>query len=137
MGFEDEYAGRKQKKDPITAFLPFLGLLLALAFGAIAYVLREPAHEFLIEQINDFPTEEEVSYAVAGVLFLIFMLLAALVYALFAPKPHHKSVTEKELKREKQAIEQERVERKRRKRRMREEAVKEREEREKQQRRRK
>jgi hypothetical protein len=128
MGFEDEYAGRKKKKDPITAFLPFLGLILAMAFAAIAWVLREPAHEFLIEQISDFPQEEEMAYAVAGVLFLIMMMLAALVYALFAPKPHHKLVTEKELKREKEAIDREHLERKRRKRRMRQQAAKEREE---------
>lgn len=133
MGFEDEYAGRKQKKDPITAFLPFLGLILIMAFAAIAWVVKEPAHEFLMDQIADFPEEEEVTYAVAVGLFFILMLLVATVYALFAPKPKHKEVTERELKREKHAIELENQERKRRKRRMRAQAAKEREERKKQQ----
>ena len=132
MGFEDEYKRGKEKKDPITAFLPALGLILMLAFGAIAFVLHEPAHEKLQELITDFPEEKEVGYAVGGVIFFLLMLFAGFFYALFQPKREHQ-VTESELRKEKKAIEREAVERKQRRKKIRQEAFKQRKERENQQ----
>ena len=132
MGFEDEYTRGKQKKDPITKFLPALGLVLVLAFAAIAFVLHEPAHELLQENITDFPEEKEVGYVVGGVIFVVMMLFAGFFYAMFQPKREHQ-VTESELRKEKKAIEQEHRERKQRRKKMRHQALQQRKDREKQQ----
>lgn len=112
---EDEYVRSKKKKNPLTPFLPVLGLVLAVALGAIAFILSKPAHEFLMKQIETFPQETEVQYVVAGALFIVFLLFAGLIYAIFAPK-QEKLVTERELKKEKDYKEKERLAAKKRKR---------------------
>lgn len=102
MSFEDEYVHRQKKKNPITPFLPALGLILAVALGAISYVLSEPVHTLLIDNISNFPTQIEVQYVVAVGLFATLILLVAMIYAAFAPKPP-KLVSETELKKERDA----------------------------------
>ena len=118
MSFEDEYAGKSKKRDPIRAFLPVLGLFLAVALGAIAWAIHEPLRDIIVEQIADLPQEGEegfveVGYAVAGIVFIALLMVASLIYAAFAPKPT-KQVTERELKREKELTRQEQLARKKR-----------------------
>lgn len=132
MAFEDEYARPTDKKDPIRFFLPFLGVLLILAFAVIAYFAHEPAHEFLQKKITDFPEEKEVGYLVGGVIFVVLMMLASVLYAVLTPGPA-KRTSEAELRRDKQDMEREALERKARKKRLRAQAAQERTEREKQQ----
>lgn len=115
MSFEDEYVRKKKKKDPITAFLPAIGLLLAVAIGAVSYILSDPAHQFLIDNMNDVPADKEVGYVVAVVIFIVLMLFIAMIYAAFAPKPT-KLVSERQLQKEKDEMERERLQRKKRQR---------------------
>ena len=129
MAFEDEYKGRQKKKDPLKAFLPAIGLLLALAFAAIAFFLREPVQQLLIDQnVLTEPVDEKVGYVIGGVIFLVLMLFAGFIFALFAPKPA-KRVTESELKKEREAMQREAQERKERRRKMQKQAFQERKDR--------
>ena len=127
---EDEYVKSTKKKDPLTAFLPVMGLVLVVAFAAIAYALHKPAHEFLQNRIDGFPTEPEVGYVIGGAIFLILVLFAGMFYAMFAPKGP-KITTEKELLREKEERQREELTRKKRRAELRKQAAKERREREK------
>jgi predicted histidine transporter YuiF (NhaC family) len=115
---EDEYVGKKKKKHPIEDFLPLIGLLLALAMGFIAWVAREPVHDLLKDNITDFPKDTEVGYVIAGVLFLIIMLLFGIIYAIFAPKPD-KRASEAEMKKEKTFRRKEEIAKRERKKRVR------------------
>lgn len=119
MSFETEYTKGTRKKDPLNAFLPVIGLLLAVCFAVIAFFTYEPAHEFLVEQISTLPQQgdegyEEMGYVVGVGIFLILMMFAAMLYAVFAPKPP-KLATEAQLKKERQATAAEKAARKRRK----------------------
>jgi len=125
---EHEYVKGKQTRDPIRPFLPVIGLFMIVALGAIAFVLSTPVHELLMDQISDFPEEQEVQYVVGVVIFLLLVLVMSLIYAAFAPKPA-RTVSEKELKQEKAAIERERLAKKRRRRQMRKQMYEDREKR--------
>jgi hypothetical protein len=105
MSFEDEYVQRRTRKDPIRKFLPALGMILIIAFGAIAWVLQEPLRDLAVEQFPDLPQEnedgyKEVGYIASGVVFGVLVMIGGLMYAAFAPKPGL-SVSEKELRQEK------------------------------------
>lgn len=120
MSFEDEYAGKPKKKNPLNAFLPLIGLFLIVAAGGIGYVLSKPLTEALQTSIlpdnaQDIADNFETVQAVVGVVVAIVILLfMAALYAMFAPKPT-KLTSEKELQREKEAKLAEDLARKRRK----------------------
>lgn len=99
--FQDEFGEtpEEKKKTTINAFLPLFGLVLIIAFGAIAYVLSEPLTTLLRENVDGIPAEQEVQYVVGGVIFLVMLMLSGMMYAMFAPKPQLR-VTEAELKKE-------------------------------------
>jgi hypothetical protein len=99
MSFEDEYAGRPKKKNPLAGLLPFLGLILAVALGAIAWVLSEPVQELVVDNIRDFPADQQGQIIVTGGLWVLLLLFSGLLYTLFAPKPT-KLISEKHLKHE-------------------------------------
>jgi hypothetical protein len=127
MSFEDEYAGRQKQSNNLRAFLPIMGLMLLVAFGAIAWIASEPLHDFVYEEFfqqeeatdgilpgdeNSF-ARDEVQYFFAAGTFLLLLMLSGFTYALFAPKPT-KLATEAELKKEREAKRREAVEKKRR-----------------------
>jgi predicted histidine transporter YuiF (NhaC family) len=120
MSFEDEYTLKKYKKkrDPLTAFLPALGLILIVALAAIAYVLSEPAGEVvrdnIIQDTQDVD-EQQVQMVTGGVIFLVGVLLVGMLYALFAPRPRSEDrVTEADIKKEKEAKQREYIARRKR-----------------------
>lgn len=109
-----------EKKNPLQAFLPIIGLVLIVIAGAIAFFASAPAHDFLMDQFpGQIPNQDVVQYAVGGIIFLLIILFVALIYAAFQPKPEM-TVTERELDREKKERERERLERKKRQKRMKE-----------------
>ena len=135
---EQEKKPKAEKKDPMKALMPFLGVILLVAFGLIAFGVREEAHRILVEdvKIDGFPITAEAartdsekedaemtSYLVAIVIFVLEILIAGAVYALFAPKPAIR-VSEGDLKSEKRDMEKEVLLRKKRRRQMKEEALK-------------
>jgi uncharacterized BrkB/YihY/UPF0761 family membrane protein len=116
MAFENEYVKTKKKKSPLAPFLPVLGLILAVALVAIAYTLSPTVLELLEENIDNFPKDtEEIKYVVTGALFLVLLLFAGMIYALFSPKPP-KLATDAQLRQERTDLERERRMKKRRRR---------------------
>jgi len=110
-----EYEPEEEKKSvSIGAFLPILGLVLAIALGAIAFVLSEPATQLLRDNLDDIPAADEVQYVVGGMIFLMLLMLSGMIYAMFAPKPQ-KRVTEQDLKKERTMKEREKLAAKKRK----------------------
>ncbi len=125
---EDEYIAKKRRsgKNPINAFLPAIGLILAVVLAAVAYVISGPAHNFLIKQNIGIPSNQEVQYVLAGVIWLLLVLLTAMIYAMFAPKPE-KLATEAQMKKEKVANQKEMLARKKRQQEINRQVAKERE----------
>lgn len=120
---ENEYVKRRRKKNPLNAFLPILGLILAIALGAVSYVLSEPLQDFLVANVNNFPSEQEAQIVVGVVLFVVLLLFAALIYAIFAPKPP-RMISENVLRDERVQKEKDRVKAKRRRQQLNREAAK-------------
>jgi hypothetical protein len=104
MSYDDQMRIR-ERRDPMRKFLPAMGMILVVAFGAISWVLHEPLRDLLVEQISSLPRPnqdgfKEVGYVAGGTLFIVLVMLAALFYAAFAPKPD-KKVSNQFLKEEK------------------------------------
>lgn len=124
MGLGDEYSDRRRRrKSPIQALLPVIGLLLAGAAAAIAFVLAQPAYDLIVSigaSLNtDIPTGEDGLLIASGAaVFLILIMLFASLFAVFAPKPP-KNVSEQALGKEKKEREQEKLAAERRKKQMR------------------
>ncbi len=127
MSFEDEYAGRgRRQKNALAPFLPVIGFLLAGIVAVIAFFVSDPIHQFLIRQFRgQVPTNPEVRYIIAVAVFLVLILLVAMIYAIFAPKPP-KTTSEKQLEQEKREIAREKAERKKRKALIKQEAARQR-----------
>ena len=119
---EDEYygakSGRKKKGTTIRAFLPVLGFLMIAAMGGVAYALSGPINLLLQDQLgNNYPVgQETVMQIVSGVvLFILFVLVAGLLYALFAPRTN-KLATEQQMEKERREMWREKERKKRRQR---------------------
>ena len=104
----------ESRSTTIKAFLPVMGLFLLVAVGAVSYVLSEPAHQAMIDNIDNIPADVEVQYLVGAVIFVVLLMFVGMVYAAFAPKPG-KRVTEAEMKRERMMKEREKKMQKKRK----------------------
>ncbi len=106
--FQDEFGEtpEEKKKTTLKAFMPIFGLVLFVAFAAIAFVLSEPLTTLLRDNVKDIPAGDEVRYVVGGMTFLVFLLFSGMFYAMFAPKPKMK-ITEAELKKERTLKERE------------------------------
>lgn len=99
MSFEDEYAVVRRKRSIIHGLLPVFGLFLAVALGAIAWVASESLHEIVVRNIRGFPFTQEGQWVVAGVTWLLLLLISGMLYALLAPRPP-KMISEKALEQE-------------------------------------
>lgn len=90
----------KKKKSPINAFLPVLGLLLAVSFGVLSWFLAPGLREATANQFSNFRGDElpepYMTLAFAAFIFLMLMSFAGFTVALFAPKQKSK-VKDKEL----------------------------------------
>jgi uncharacterized iron-regulated membrane protein len=129
MSAERRYIEQLSKKRGITRWLPALGFLMALALAGVAYVLSEPVHEMVYDSLSSQQGEvdkETVRYGVMFLLFVLFLAVAGMLYALFAPKPKYK-VTEKDLAKERAQNELQRRKEKERKHRLNKQVAAERE----------
>jgi hypothetical protein len=104
MSMGDEYSGRqsgkKKQKSHIRAFLPALGLIMAVALAGVAYVASEPIHQLLMDNMPSIPAAPEMQYVIAAVMWIIMLAIVGMVYAAAAPKPT-KMISEKVLEKEK------------------------------------
>lgn len=114
-----------QKKDPLAAFYPIIGLIIF----AIAVAVGWFSAPFVLEFGGDYiPAEALTSlseldpnaplYTVAFLIFLVIIMSFSAIYAVFAPKPKIQ-VSEASLKRERDSKAEERRRAKLRKRKMR------------------
>ena len=100
-----------EKKDPLRAFLPIIGLIIMVVVGAVGwfsspYVLGFLGPYIPIEMTAQLD-EMTLRLLVSAVIFFILIATFSAIYAMFAPKPS-KLVTEASLKKERDAKEQER-----------------------------
>ncbi|RMG84009.1 MAG: hypothetical protein D6712_12140 [Chloroflexi bacterium] len=118
---EDEYFGRKAgakaRGTSMRAFLPLIGFIFIGILGVFAFILSEPVNTLLSERMANYPYDqmETMRIVVGVVIFFVGLLFLGMLYAMFAPKPP-KTVTERELEKEKRAKQQELLAKKRRKR---------------------
>jgi hypothetical protein len=131
MGFEDEYAGKgKAESKGVRPFLPIMGLVLMIAFGAIAFVVSPNAVLLAQNNLEGFdggcfqtatgvdcdPEQVGIRLIFAGLIFVVLMGFAGFFLALASPKPKtDKLATEKQLKKEKAERQKERQAQKKRK----------------------
>jgi len=99
MGLEMDKLGKKQKS-PVNAWLPVLGLILAACAGVLAYAASPMAYEWLDGRSDRFPppvlTPEQAQWITAGVLFVVFLMVAWALVAVFVPRPKSR-ITDKDL----------------------------------------
>jgi H+/Cl- antiporter ClcA len=99
MGLEFDRVGKKAKS-PVNGWMPVLGLILATCSGVLAYALSPIVSEWLDQQSNRWPpsvmTAEQSTWVVAFVLFVVGLMIAATIVAVFAPKKRSQ-VTDKDL----------------------------------------
>ena len=117
---EDEYVAKsRRKKNKLRPYYPVIGFFLGLILLGVAFVLADPVNDMLRDSLlkdrYPYDIQTEMRYIVTGGLFIIFVLVAAMIYAVFAPKPT-KLVTEKQLEKEKEIKRKEALAAKRRKR---------------------
>jgi uncharacterized membrane protein len=106
MMTDEDYRVRKARGTSIRAFFPILGLILMIAFGAVAYVLA-PSLTTILENsglIGGLSPElyERMDLISGVIIFMVMMLFTGLIYAIVAPKPK-RAVTERDLDRERKA----------------------------------
>ena len=99
---EDEYVEKsRKKKNPLAKYFPVIGFILALCLAGIAYVLSKPLNELLQRQVANYPFDSAdlIQLIVGAVIFVVGIMLAAMIYAAFAPRPT-KLATEKQMEKE-------------------------------------
>lgn len=98
---------------------PLYGLVLAIALGAISYVLGPKLYDFVLTQQPNFNTgtytRQQVELFFAGIIFLVLIAIAGGFVAMFAPR---KRTTVKETDLVKERKQKEAVRRARKKRKM-------------------
>jgi type VI protein secretion system component VasK len=87
---------------------PFYGLLMAVALGAISYILSPQLVLFVRRQSPEFSigdlTPDQVRLFFAGVIFLVLLSVVTLILAVAAPRKKS-DVKDRHLLKEKQAME--------------------------------
>jgi type III secretory pathway component EscT len=93
-------AMRSKKPKKLQAFWPIIGLVMAVAFGVIAWFLADPVIGILSRSLPAFRSmtsdPQKLKIFVTIVLFVMFILLASLVIAVSAPR-RGESVDEKKM----------------------------------------
>jgi hypothetical protein len=117
MGTDEEYSssGKVKRSKGIKPWLPVIGMLLLLSFGAMAYVLSEPLYNAVASSVA-MDITPDVGRLVAGVvLFVVLSFVGLIIYTIFAPKRTHLT-NENLLERERKAKKAEQVAKKKRQR---------------------
>ncbi len=97
--FGTKYAPKKESR--LKPFYPVLGLLILIAFGALAYFVSGPITQW-VDGVATIPLPLLQLRPIVGVgTFIVLTLLLAMVYSIFQPKTP-KGVSERDLDREKQ-----------------------------------
>lgn len=106
MMTDEDYSLKKAKGTSIRAFFPIIGLILIIVFGVIAWILAPIVTDIVNNAglLQGFPPEllERFDLISGGLIFMVMMLFTGLLYAVAAPKPT-KSVSERDLDKERKA----------------------------------
>lgn len=108
---------KKKKTSPFRPYLPVIGLLLAVCFGIISWVLAPGFLQWTVDNVAGI-TGREFSYQTmrlmfAGVIFFGFVMVASIIVSFASPK-QKEQVSVNDLKAEKAMMDQEKKDRKRR-----------------------
>jgi uncharacterized membrane protein len=101
-----EFGGKYAKKKPPwwKPFLPLLGLLLLVIFGAVSFVLSGPVAAQVDAMVTQRALPMREMQIISGIaIFIVQVFFVAMIYAIFQPKGP-KGVTERELDREKREM---------------------------------
>ncbi|MGJ3238192.1 MAG: hypothetical protein ACFE0Q_05750 [Anaerolineae bacterium] len=100
-----------QKKDPLRAFLPIIGIIIMAIAAAVGWFSAPFVLEFggayIPAQVTASLDEQTLLIVIAAAIFFIIIAFFSAIYAAFAPKPD-RLVTEAVLKQERAEVEQER-----------------------------
>lgn len=87
---------------------PVIGFVLALALGAISWVLAPHVYRLIRERLPQFSigslTEEQVTAVVGVFVFVILVALASVIVAAFAPRKGQRDTRDAALRKEKEAM---------------------------------
>lgn len=100
---------------------PLIGLILGAVAGVIAFIVSEPAANYLMNNTSVAITADQFDIfraAIGFMVFVVFILIFAALFAALAPKPS-KLISEAQLDKEKKEKEKERIASRRRKKAMR------------------
>lgn len=122
MGTDENYGaeGKVRRGNGIRPFLPLMGFLLIVSFGAMSYVLGPMLYQQFGASLGLPADVGPIFFGV--VIFVILLFVSFMLYAMFAPKKPKAArglkvgVTERDLANERKAIEAERAARKKMKR---------------------
>lgn len=98
-----------------TALLPAAGFLLIVAFGVISWFLAPIVQNFLVNRLGADIQGQEFRYVVTFAMFIVFVMLTGLVYAIAMPRAKD-NVKDGDLVKERKEMERARIERKARRR---------------------
>jgi hypothetical protein len=116
MGLQDYKVPEKKNR---RGMWPVYGLLMALAIGAISYVLAPELLKFVRQRAPQFSVgtlpESQVELIFAAAIFLVLIAVVTFLLAIFVPKKKS-DIKDTHLVKEKKAMEAERLARKKRQR---------------------
>jgi len=111
---------RPKPKPKKRGMWPVIGFVLALALGAISWVLAPHVYRIIRERLPQFSsgslTEGQVTAIVGVFIFVILAALASVIVAAFAPRRGKHDTRDAALRKEKEAMLREEKERKERRR---------------------
>jgi hypothetical protein len=114
MMTDEDYRGVKQKKGiSPRAFLPAIGLILIIAFGAIAYVASTPLQKSFGSDLG-MPDRDTGKLFFGVATFLVLVLSTGLLFTILGPKKG-KQVSERDMDKERKMKQAEELMRKKRK----------------------
>jgi short subunit fatty acids transporter len=101
--------GVKLNRKKSNPWLPFFGLLLIIAFGAIAFIVGPVLDNQFGAQLG-LPAGDASIWLFRGIVFLVLLMVFGLLYAIMAPKPRamdsvNERVLDKERKEKRQELE--------------------------------
>lgn len=113
MMTDEDYRMRQKKGVSPRAFLPAIGLILIIAFAAIAYVASTPLQRSLGNDLG-MPDANTGRIFFGVATFLVLTLFTGLLFAVLAPKKG-KQVSERDMDRERKLKQADDIMRKKRK----------------------
>jgi predicted histidine transporter YuiF (NhaC family) len=101
MMTEEDYRLKQGRRTTIRAFLPLFGLILIIAFGAIAFIFGASLTDLLVSMIPSIASVEltTLDWISRAIIFLALVMVATLIYSIAIPKKKD-IVTERALEKE-------------------------------------